>query len=479
MTEGVAGSGPRWWLRWALLGLVAIGSSATAQQAGHDWAQFGFDLAGSGFSTAPTGITAANVASMTRLEVKLDGTVDASAIYLHGVTVMGSRHDVFFVTTSYGKTIAVDAEHGTILWEYTPPRYSTWAGSAQITNSSPVADSDRQSIYAASPDGMIQKLAVTDGHALWATPITRLPQREKIDSPLREFKGHIIAVTGGHFGDGPPYQGHVVILDAMSGRPLHVWNSLCSDRAVPLDPNTCPSKQSAIWGRAGAVIDAATGNIFVATGNGPYNGITDWGDSVIELNSNATQILGNYTPSNNAWLYDGDLDLGSTSPALLGDGLLAQGGKDAKIQLLSLKQIAGSAPHKGGELQTVSSPTGEMMLTQPVVWRHGGETWLIATDYGGAAAWKLENGKLVEVWKNGNSGTSPVVADGLLYIYNPRGSLGVYDPATGKRIAELKCGRGHWNSPIVADGRIALPEGNANQRDTSGVLDIWSVPAAH
>ena len=475
MTEGVAGS--RWWMHWVLL--VAIGGSAAAQPAGHDWAQFGNDLAGSGASTAPTGITAANVSSMTRMEVKLDGTVDASPIYLHGVTVMGSKHDVFFVTTSYGKTIAVDAEQGTILWEYTPPRYSTWVGSAQITNSTPVADPDRQFIYAASPDGAIQKLAVSDGHAVWTTPITRLPQREKIDSPLREYNGHIVAVTGGHFGDGPPYQGHVVILDAASGRPLHVWNSLCSDRAVPLDPNACPSKQSAIWGRAGAVIDAATGNIFVATGNGPYNGVTDWGDAVVELNPSATQMLGNYTPANNSYLYEDDLDLGSSSPVLLGDGLLAQGGKDAKIKLISIQQIAGVTAHKGGEVQTISSPTGQMMLSQPVVWRHDGETWLIATDYGGAAAWKLQNGKLVEVWKNGNSGTSPVVADGLLYIYNARNSVGVYDPTTGKRIADLKCGRGHWSSPIAVDGRIALPEGNANDRNTSGTLDIWSVPEAH
>ena len=478
MTERVVGSGSRW-LHCVLLLLAVIGRSAAAQPAGHDWAQFGYDLAGSGASTAPTGITAANVGSMTRLEVKLDGTVDASPIYLHGVTVMGSRHNVFFVTTSYGKTIAVDAERGTILWEYTPPRYSSWAGSPQITNSTPVADPNRQFIYAASPDGAVQKLAVSDGRVVWTTPITRLPQREKIDSPLREFHGHIIAVTGGHFGDGPPYQGHVVILDAASGRPLHVWNSLCSNRAEPLDPNSCPSKQSAIWGRAGAVIDEATGNIFVATGNGPYNGVTDWGDSVIELNPSATQILGNYTPKNNDWLYQDDLDLGSTSPVLLGDGLLAQGGKDAKIRLLSIKQIAGVAAHKGQELQTISSPTGEMILTAPVVWHHGGETWLIATDYGGAAAWMLKDGKLVEAWKNGTSGTSPVIADGLLYIYNPRGSVGVYDPTTGKRIADLKCGRGHWNSPIVVDGRIALPEGSANQRETSGVLDIWSLPAGH
>ena len=161
-------------------------------------------MASSSSSTVPTGITAANVASLSRHQVKLDGTVDASAIYLHGVTVKGSTDDVFFVTTTYGKTIAVDANKGAVLWEYTPPKYDSWVGTRQITNSTPVADPDRQHIYAAAPDGTVQKLAVSDGHVLWTTPITLLPLREKIASPLKEFRGHIVAVTGGYIGDRPP-----------------------------------------------------------------------------------------------------------------------------------------------------------------------------------------------------------------------------------------------------------------------------------
>jgi hypothetical protein len=37
----------------------------------------------------------------------------------------------------------------------------------------------------------------------------------------------------------------------------------------------------------------------------------------------------------------------------------------------------------------------------------------------------------------------------------------------------LPAGRGHWNSPIVADARIALPEGNANDHALRGLLDIY------
>jgi outer membrane protein assembly factor BamB len=466
--------------RWLLLALALAASASprwVAQASTGDWTQFGWDVASSGASADPTGITTANAASLQRHQVALDGTVDASAIYLHGIEVKGAQHDVFFVTTTYGKTIAIDAEQGSVLWEYTPPKLAAWEGSRQIINSTPAADPDRNHIYAAAPDGTIQKLAVADGRVLWTTPITQLPAREKIASPLREFRGRIIAVTTGYIGDRPPYQGHVAILDAQSGALMHVWNSLCSDQPRLLVPSACSSTKSGIWGRAGAVIDAATGNIFIATGNGPYNGKTDWGDSTIELDADAAQMLGNFTPSNNTELDWRDLDIGSTSPVLLGGGLVAQGGKDRQIRLLGLRDIAGVAPHQDHELQSLSTPSGGMLFTAPAVWRNDGKTWMFAADGGGTAAWTLEGGKLVAMWKNGNGGTSPVIAGGLLYVYDPKGELRIYEPTKGNQIAALETGPGHWNSPIVVDGKIALPEGNANDHASSGVLDIWSLAA--
>ncbi|MGO8695669.1 MAG: hypothetical protein ACLQMF_18560 [Rectinemataceae bacterium] len=40
---------------------------------------------------------------------------------------------------------------------------------------------------------------------------------------------------------------------------------------------------------------------------------------------------------------------------------------------------------------------------------------------------------------------------------------------------KFSCSSGD-NPPIVIDGRIALPEGDANPHLTSGVLDIWRIP---
>src|SRR5947209_7266894 len=141
---------------WAVC-VVAVRAAA------QDWTRFGWDAGRSSAPTAPTGLTAVNVASLRKQRVAIDGTVDASAIYLHGALVNGRPHDAFFVTTTYGKTLAIDADDGAVLWTYSPPGYDTWAGSYEVTTSTPVADPSRAFIYAASPDGRIQKLAVADG----------------------------------------------------------------------------------------------------------------------------------------------------------------------------------------------------------------------------------------------------------------------------------------------------------------------------
>ena len=442
----------------------------------HDWTRFGWDVGRSSASTDETGITAANVASLRRQQITLDGTVDASPIYLHGVRVNGGTHDVFFVTTTYGKTLAIDADSGTILWRFTPSAYESWAGSRRITTATPVADPNREFIYAASPDGHVQKLAVADGRVVWSTAITTLPEREKIASPLNYDRGGVIATTGGYIGDAPPYQGHVAILDPASGRLAHIWNSLCSDRLQLIDPHSCAESGNAIWGRAGAVIDSTTGDIFVATGNGKWDGRTNWGDAAIAIDSSATKIIDNYTPPNTEELSARDADLGSTSPVLLGGGYVAQGGKDGSIRLLQFGRTRGASPRRGGEVQVVSTPSGTDLFTAPAVSHAGGKTWLFAADNRGTAAWTVNGGRLQQAWHNGNGGTSPVIAGGLLYVYDPGGSLRVYDPATGRQIAELHAAGGHWNSPIVVDGRIALPEGDANQHRTTGVLNIWRLP---
>jgi outer membrane protein assembly factor BamB len=452
--------------------LVAAAFARTGAPSGMDWNRFGYDAAR--HNAAPgSGITAANAAKLVRLRVKLDGTVDSSPIYLHDVSVKGKSRDVFFVTTTYGKTEAIDASSGRVLWRFTPPGYSRFAGSAQITNSSPAASTDRSAIYASAPAGRVRKLRVADGKVLWSTTITRDPTREKLTSSINVSQGRVIMTTGGYIGDAPPYQGHVVTMSEQTGRIGRVWNSLCSDRHAIIVPSTCSASDSAMWSRSGAAVDPDNGTLVVATGNATFDGRTNWGDSVLVLSPDAARLLRHYTPANHEQLNANDIDLGSTSPALLPNGYAVQGGKDGILRLLQLHRLPGVNPKTGGELQTLPAPGGTDVFSAPAVWKG---KWVFVATGAGTDALLFKGGRLHPVWSNRTDGTSPVVAGSLLYVAGA-GAVHVYVPTSGREVATLPTGSVHWQSPIVADGRVAIPEGNANDHDaSSGAFNIFRLP---
>jgi hypothetical protein len=451
-----------------LLGLLAVvlpAAGAPGASPPGDWGRFGYDAARHNVSPS-TSITAANVAKLKRTSVALDGTVDNSPIYV----AKGVRgHDAFIATTTYGRTEAIDANSGHVLWRFTPPTYSSLTGTAQITNSTPALSTDRTAVYAAAPDGRIRKLRLSDGHVLWARSITFDPTHEKITSPLNVSRGLVLATTGGYIGDAPPYQGHVVTMFERTGRIDHVWNSLCADRHTLIVPRSCGSSDSAIWSRNGAAVDPANGDIVVATGNGPFNGTTDWGDSVVVLTPDASRMLRHWTPTDQASLSSSDLDLGSTSPAFLEGGLAVQGGKDAKLRLLALHSLPGINAKTGGELQTVPVPGNVALFSEPAVWKG---KWVFVASAGGTAAWLLRSGRLHAAWSNSTDGTSPVLAGGLLYVAGS-GAVHVYIPTSGRLVATLPTGSIHWQSPVIGGGRVAIPTGNANDHATSGELVIF------
>jgi PQQ-like domain len=415
----------------------------------------------------PTGITASNVTTLARVSIDVPGTVDSSPIFA------GGR---FVVTTSYGRTIALNRA-GDLLWTYTPPGIDGWEGSAQITNASPAADPDGRHVYAVSPDGVVHKLQLSDGREVataggWPVTVTLDPTHEKLGTALNVSGSLVLVTTGGYIGDAPPYQGHVVAIDRRTGETRHVWNALCSDRDGLLKPSTCADSDAAIWARAGAVVEPATGLILVATGNGPYDGTTAWGDSVLRLSPDAGELIGSWTPPNQAELESGDVDLGSTAPALVdgAGGRLygVQGGKDGLLRLIDIERMA--------VVQTLVDPGETAMFTAPAV--RGREVY-VATG-AGTAAYRLTgrgSPRLLTTWVNDTPGTSPVLAAGLLYVYDPSGGgINVYRPSSPRPLTTLPAGVGHWQSPVAIGGCVLVGEGSANDYETSGRLSLYCLP---
>ena len=473
--------------------LIGTGCASASQPGGTtaavpsgDWLRFNYDAQRSGVGPSDTGISARNVGQLQTRVVHLDGAVDSSAVELHGIRVNGRSRDVAIVTTTSGHTIAIDPGTGARLWEFS-------GGGSTITTASPIADPNRRYVYATSPDGRIHKLALSSGREIrsgkWPVRATFDASREMLAGSLNISGRYLISVTGGYFGDAPPYQGHVLTIDRASGHIAHVWNSLCSNRHNLINPpGSCPASDSAIWARAGAVVEPGSGRLLVVTGNGPFNGSTDWGDSVLELTPSASRLLHNWTPTDQAQLNASDTDLGSTAPALLPSyhryRLAVQGGKDGQLHLLNLNRLngtqGGAGPRLGGELQDIGAPGGSEVFTAPAVWTRSGRTLVFVATGSGTGAYALTGGRtprLRLVWQNGSGGTSPVVAGGLLYVYDPGGSLKIYEPGSGRLLRSLDAASGHWSSPIAVGGRVLLPTGGSTSDDaSSSQLFIYHLP---
>ncbi len=463
---------------------AATAATSTSGAELTDWPEFGLDAQRDDATNRPTGITASNLGHLSAQQISLPGTVDSSPIYLHEVSVAGAMHDVVVLTTTYGRTIAIDASSGRLLWTFTPPGYGRWAGSAQITNTSPIADPDRRFVYAASPDGLIHKLSLStgreDGAGAWPVSVTRDATREKLGSALNIDGPDVIATTSGYIGDTPTYQGHVVLISRASGRLRRVFNTLCANRHRIIVPTSCSQSDSAILSRGGAVVEPGGRRLLIDTGNGSWDGRTDFGDSVLELTFPRLALRQAFTPTDQEKLNTEDIDLGSSAPALLGQNRVLVAGKDGIMRVLDLRRLDGHPPstHEtlGGEVQTLGTPGGGELFTVPAVWRHGSRTTVFVADSEGTASYAVRGGRLRPLWANSTPGTSPVLAGGLLYVYEPSaGGIEVYSPGSPRPIGKLAGAPGHWNSPIVVDGHVVEPEGDANEHELTGTLELFSI----
>ncbi len=459
----------------ASLALAARGGAAVTAPRLTSWPEFGLNPQRTDSTNDATGITSANVAHLRMRTVELPGTADNSAIYEHQALIEGARHDAAIVTTDYGITLAIDAGSGAILWRFVPPGIAAWQGSAQITTATPIVIG--ADVYATSPNGLVHKLSLATGREQpgWPVRITPTPQREKLTASLNLADGDLLASTGGYDGDAPPYVGHIVAISLADGHIKHVFNTLCANRTKIIVPATCSASDSAILSRSGPVVEPGATRVLIATGNAPYDGTTDFGDSVIELTLPGLKLRQVYTPTDQAMLNSDDLDLGSGSPALLPGNLAWIAGKDGLQRVLNLAALdghpPGSPPRTGGELQTLPTPGGQQVFTAPAVW---GDMLFVA-DNGGTSAYRVNARRLVAVWQNSTPGTSPVLAGGLLYVYNPSGGgIVVYRPLSGDAVTTLAAPSGHWNSPIVVDGHIIEPTGDDNDHLLSGTLVIYS-----
>ena len=491
----------------AALGMFALVSSvfpegrAQVQAASaYDWPQFNFDAKKSGFNTRESALTRENVRDLSALfQVKLPAVADGAPAFLSGVETHSGKKDLIFITTKAGHIIALDAPTGAEVWGRQHP-----AGSCRINNgsepcyttSSPAVDPDRQYVYTYGLDGHAHKHRVKDGVEVtgggWPQLTTLKPFDEKGSSALtiaktKDGKTYLYVANSGYLGDRGDYQGHVTAIDLSNGTQ-RVFNANCSHQTVhfkgkPGKPD-CAEVMSGIWARAGVVYDEELNRSYMTTGNGPFKPqLHYWGDTVFALNPDGTgkdgDPLDSYTPKDYSMLESRDLDLGSTAPAILpvpGNSaikhLAVQAGKDRKLRLLNLDNLSGKGGPGGvgGEIgEVIDVPQGGMVLTAIAVWVNPADksTWAFVANGEGTSGLRLTMNSqgapvLSPIWKNSNPGTSPIIANGVLYVAASH-HIRALDPKTGKQLWENRgIGPVHWQSPIVVKGVLYMTDENSH-----------------
>ena len=87
----------------------------------------------------------------------------------------------------------------------------------------------------------------------------------------------------------------------------------------------------------------ANGYVYYAVGNGTFDGITNFGQSVVKLNvGNGIGVQSFFAPYNWMTLNSGDQDLGVSGPLLIpGTSLLLNGSKTGDLYLLNSGSLGG------------------------------------------------------------------------------------------------------------------------------------------
>jgi uncharacterized protein (TIGR03437 family) len=325
----------------------------------------------------PATVSPANFGKLGALPV--DGQVYAQPLYAGGITIGGSVHNVLFVATQHNSVYAFDADSvSPPLWQVSlgPPvpapllfgQYGDIANEVGIL-STPAIDLQRGAIYVVSdnlengaPAFHLHALDLATGTEQFGGPTTiraSVPGTGSASSggtiafdPLQHIQrpglllanGQVYIGFGSH-GDQSPYHGWIMSYDG---------GDLTHQTAVYM--STPNGDEGAFWQSARGFASDPAGNVFAVTGNGDYDGQTNFGQSFLKL-SPKLNLSGNFTPADWKSESDNDADL-AAGPALISNFHTYVGAdKSGNLYLLDSGSM-GQANANGNAFQVFSVSVG-------------------------------------------------------------------------------------------------------------------------
>jgi len=335
----------------------------------------------SGANTNETMLTPSNVnvQSFGKLAVfPVKGYVYAQPLYVPGVIIGNTVHNVVYIATEHDQVYAFDVNSGQQLWHTSYIGYFSFGSVLPVASfqvqcgdlvpeigisGTPVIDTTTNTMYLVTKDNVFSTQTKTSQFVQTLHALDITTGHDKVaHSITASVPGTGNGSVGGVLTFNPLIQGQRAALLLQNGEVFVSWGSHCDLFAFhgwmmsfdkrSLAPTgvyvtTANGEDGGFWaGGAGPAVDSS-GAIYFGSGNGDFTGNddgTDFGDSILRLNwSNNTITLSDYfTPWDYESLDQNDTDLGSGGVLLLPDQpgapyphLLVQVGKEGTIDLVN------------------------------------------------------------------------------------------------------------------------------------------------
>jgi outer membrane protein assembly factor BamB len=286
----------------------------------------------------------------------LDDQLYTQPLIATGVQVGGGTHDVVYVTTVNNSVYAFDANDPAAaepIWHVnfgTPANlHSANFGCLDINGQmgiigTPVIDKSRNALYVValtrSGDSYTQRLHELDlstGADLPESPVVikadgfnALMQNQR---PALMLANGMVYIGYASHCDREPYHGYLMAYDAKTLAQTAVFN-------------TSPTgSEASIWQSGQGPAADADGNVYVATGNGSWDGVQNFSESFLKF-SPQLKLLDWFTPTNHFALDKSDTDLNSSGATLIpGTHLVIGGGKEGVLYSIDTRNFG----HLGDE----------------------------------------------------------------------------------------------------------------------------------
>jgi hypothetical protein len=507
-----------WWLFVAACLFLASTSRAQVSVL-----EEGFGPARNGANLNETKLTTSNVNTSgfgLIMSLPVSGEIYAQPLVVSGVTINGTQRNALYVATMNDVVYCFDADTGAALWSVTlgtpvPTPTGNINGSIGI-ESTPYVNASTQTMYLVTdtveqgnPTFRIHMLDITTGAdkvpsvviagSVSGTGAANVSGTITFNASIENqrpglaFANNMVFISFASYGDSGPYHG---FLFAYNAQTLAQTGMFCDT------PN---GDSAGIWmsGRAPAV--DSSGNVYLITGNGDWDGGSNFGESFLKFSTaaGAFQLSSYFTPSNWSDLNANDADMGSSGAMLIGNYVVG-GGKLSVIYLLNQSDLGEEVQGDTQVPQYFTNSGGGYILSNPAfnpqsglyyVWTGGGRnlnayqfnsstnlfntspafssTVLSQTGSQGGALSISANGSTAGtaiVWANIPAAASKAATDGVpgvVYAFDASTLTELWDSNQNSARDSI----GNWSKfrpPVVANGKVYV--GSA-----SGYLAVYGL----